>query len=219
MENDDAEKWHDAVHHLVHAHGADSALIISRTPTLEQVAFAHLDTHVALDFVSLAPPDGHVHAEPLPPGWPEVRPGAYRPFAPSPEAREDLWFTHGRTSARYSFTGLPHTGCRPGLFGGSGPAHDRLVQEELANWAATIKSRFQRRAAGISAYGVDPPAGVLAGPRAIGRQAVAAHARWLAAAGFLSAPPGPQTWSARGPGPQRRAVSDVDRPHPKPRSS
>lgn len=61
VESDDAGKWHQVVRHLVQAHGAGSALIISRTLTLDQVAFAHLDTHVALDFVSLAPPDGHIH--------------------------------------------------------------------------------------------------------------------------------------------------------------
>jgi hypothetical protein len=68
---DDASAWTLAVHHLVQAHGGDRDLILSRTPTLEQVFFARFDTHVALQMAGLLPPDGHVHPEPLPPGWPE----------------------------------------------------------------------------------------------------------------------------------------------------
>jgi hypothetical protein len=141
-----ASEWNQAVEHLVQAHGGARNLIISRTPTLEQVHFAHLDTHVALETASLDPPDGHATRNRCPPDGPKYAP---EPAGPSP-------VTQGRgirhlqlfpSSAHSALTGLPHTGERPGLIGGGGPAHDAIVQAELADWASVVRRRLREKTA------------------------------------------------------------------------
>ena len=44
----DARHWQETAQHLVQAHGALPGALISYAPTLEQLGFAHADTHEAL---------------------------------------------------------------------------------------------------------------------------------------------------------------------------
>jgi hypothetical protein len=100
----DAEQWHEMARHLVQAHGARPGGLLVYAPTLEQLRFAHVDTHVALASIKTLPPDLHTHPLPMDAGWFERRESSYRPFRPSASARDDP----------FSFpcphqTGLPHT--------------------------------------------------------------------------------------------------------------
>lgn len=137
----DARDWRDTVSHLVQAHGADPAALIGYTPTLEQVTFAHFDTHVALEIADMRPPDGHAHPEPLPPGWSEARPESYRPFPPSPAAGEDPFFTSPHTFPTPRHTGLPHTGEHPGKFDHDGVAYDLAAAADLADWPSAVRRK------------------------------------------------------------------------------
>jgi hypothetical protein len=82
----DAWRWHETAQHLVQAHGALPGALTSYAPTLEQLHFAHADTHEALSSTSAAAPDGHTHTEPLNPGHPYARSSSFRPFPPGPTA-------------------------------------------------------------------------------------------------------------------------------------
>ena len=101
---DDVRQWNAAAAHLVQAHGAKPGGLIGYAPTLEQLHFAHADTHLALASIGALPPDRHAHPLPINAGWHETREGSYRPLQPSPQAREDAFafpLPHQ--------TGLPHT--------------------------------------------------------------------------------------------------------------
>jgi hypothetical protein len=188
----DAMEWHAMVGHLVQAHGAAPALIISCTPTLDQVAFAHFDTHVALELAGLRPPDGHSHPEPLRPGWSEGRPGSYSPFPPSPTAQQNPFFTRPHAFPLPSNTGLPHTGVRPGRYSHDGVAYDLAAQADLADWSSAVR----RKCLELNSWRDRPqsPAQVDEALLDYIRQhAVGANARWLAGAGF---PGPPQSRSA-----------------------
>ena len=54
----DAQDWRDVAQHLVEAHGADSGGLTGYAPTLEQLRFAHADTHIALASIGSLPPGG-----------------------------------------------------------------------------------------------------------------------------------------------------------------
>jgi hypothetical protein len=118
---DDARQWHEMTQHLVEAHGADSGAMIAYAPTLEQLKFAHADTHVALANIGALPPDRHTHPLPLDAGWYEERESSYRPFLPSASARDDP-FAWGFPMPYQ--TGLPQTDLCP------------LTEADLADWAA-----------------------------------------------------------------------------------
>jgi hypothetical protein len=109
----DARQWHENVSHLVHAHGGDQDRLIAFAPTLEQLSFAHSDTHAALALIGTRPPDGHAHTAPLDPGHPEPRPASYRPFPPAPEAGHRRYSRDPSLFPSPRQTGLPHTGDRP----------------------------------------------------------------------------------------------------------
>lgn len=117
----DAETWRDMSEHLVQAHGGDADALISYAPTLEQLRFAHADTHVALATIGALPPDRHTHPLPLDAGWYEERKSSYRPFQPSTSARDDP-FAWGFPMPYQ--TGLPHTDLSP------------ATEDDLADWAA-----------------------------------------------------------------------------------
>lgn len=185
----DASTWHDTVSHLVQAHGADPAALIGYTPTLEQVTFAHFDTHVALQIAGLQPPDGHAHPEPLDPGWSEARPGSYRPFPRSPAAGEDSFFASPGTFPLPSHTGLPHTGEIPGTYSHDGVAYDHAAQADLADWPSAVRrKRIEReevlnsgREEWLQKLKRRSPAQLEEDLRDYIRQyAAAARARWLA---------------------------------------
>ena len=65
----DAQDWRDVAQHLVEAHGADSGGLTGYAPTLEQLRFAHADTHIALASIGALPPDRHTHPVPVDAGW------------------------------------------------------------------------------------------------------------------------------------------------------
>ena len=65
----DAEQWHEMARHLVQAHGAEPGGLMVYAPTLEQLRFAHADTHVALASINELPPDRHTHPLPMDAGW------------------------------------------------------------------------------------------------------------------------------------------------------
>jgi hypothetical protein len=123
----DATHWHEIARHLVQAHRADADALTSYAPTLEQLHFAHADTHEALAScagVKGAEPDSHIHSEPLDPGYPYVRECSFRPFPPGPNA-----------SCRIA--GVPYFGwetCLPQTFWENGvpPAYQEAFQESLA---------------------------------------------------------------------------------------
>lgn len=105
--------------HLVQAHGAHTENLISCAPTLEQLQFAHADTHMALASINELPPDCHTHSLPLNAGWCDERKQSFRPFPLSPTSRDDPFSfpcTH--------HTGLPHTYLVPG------------TKADLADWEA-----------------------------------------------------------------------------------
>jgi hypothetical protein len=142
---DDATQWHEEVGHLVQAHGADPDGLIGYAPTLEQLHFAHADTHVALASIGMLPPDRHTHPLPMNAGWPDARKTSYRPFRPAPQARDDPFFF----PLPYQ-TGLPQTWRIPD------------TETGLADWAAgqpftdlTVNSHsiasIKRTAAGAAA--------------------------------------------------------------------
>ena len=114
-----AEQWQQMARHLVRTHGADPDSLAGYAPTLEQLRFAHADTHVALASVNAQPPDGHAHPWPADAGWYEPRKSSYRPFPPSPGAHEDPF----DFPLPYQ-TGLPHTYMFP------------RDEADLADWAA-----------------------------------------------------------------------------------
>lgn len=207
MEPGDVQRWHETVSHLVHAHGADAARMIGYAPTLEQVTFAHFDTHVALEIAGLRPPDGHAHPEPLAPGWSEARPESYRPFPSSPTAQEDTFFTSPHTFPLPSHTGLPHTGEHPGTFDHDGVIFDAAAQAALADWPSAVRrkglARNELRDRPRSPAQVDE---ALRGY--IRQYAATAGARWLAGADFPPAQPGP---GARPACPARQPARHVPR--------
>ena len=82
----DARHWQETAQHLVQAHGALPGALTSYAPTLEQLRFAHADTHEALASNGTAAPDGHTHTGPLDPGYPYARDSSFRPFPPGPTA-------------------------------------------------------------------------------------------------------------------------------------
>jgi hypothetical protein len=82
----DARHWHQTAQHLVQAHGALPGALTSYAPTLEQLHFAHADTHEALANNGTAAPDGHTQTEPSDPGYPYARDSSFRPFPPGPAA-------------------------------------------------------------------------------------------------------------------------------------
>jgi hypothetical protein len=84
--SDDARQWQETAQHLVQAHGALPGALTSYAPTLEQLCFAHADTHEALAGDGAAAPDGHSHTGPLDPGYPYARDSSFRPFPPGPTA-------------------------------------------------------------------------------------------------------------------------------------
>jgi hypothetical protein len=117
----DARQWHEMAQHLAQAHGADSDGLTGYAPTLEQLRFAHADTHLALASIGAQPPDHHAHPLPLDAGWAEARESSYRPFLPSASARDDPFLF--AFPAPYQ-TGLPHTDLVP------------LTEADLTNWTA-----------------------------------------------------------------------------------
>ncbi|HEV3295839.1 MAG TPA: hypothetical protein VG123_43245, partial [Streptosporangiaceae bacterium] len=78
----DAGQWHETAQHLVQAHGALPGALTSYSPTLEQLRFAHADTHEALAGTGAAAPDGHTHTGSLDPGYPCARDSSFRPYPP-----------------------------------------------------------------------------------------------------------------------------------------
>ncbi len=71
---DDAQDWRDMAQHLIEAHGADSGGLIDYAPTLEQLRFAHPDTHIALASIGAPPPDRRTYPLPVDAGWYDPRP-------------------------------------------------------------------------------------------------------------------------------------------------
>lgn len=159
MENA-ARQWDEVAQHLVQAHGAAPDGLIGYTPTLEQLNFAHLDTHAALDLINARPPDGHTHAAPLDPGWCDPRPSSFRPFPPSASAGRVRTSKDPFTFPESCQTGLPHTGERP------------LTEADLRDWARTVAGYRVRD--GYDAFVLD----------CIKDDARAAAARWLTRADF-----------------------------------
>jgi hypothetical protein len=86
---EDVRQWDEMARHLVQAHGGNPDALISYAPTLEQIRFAHADTHLALADDDIPPPDGHAHAGPAEPGHPYARDLSCRPFPPAPSAPVD----------------------------------------------------------------------------------------------------------------------------------
>ena len=103
----DAQDWRDVAQHLVEAHGADSGGLTGYAPTLEQLRFAHADTHIALASIGALPPDRHTHPVPVDAG------GATRGLSPTARSRRHLLPGGIRFSG---FTGssrcLPTPDCR-----------------------------------------------------------------------------------------------------------
>src|SRR5579872_2964723 len=129
VDPDDVRQWHELARHLVQGHGGEPNGLISNKLTLDQLRFAHADTHLALSFISTGPPDGHAHPGPLDAGEPTGRLASYFPFWSSPssaaeDARDSVWFPAPTQ------TGLPHTGIYHVSFA------------ELEEWAA---GRLPRR--------------------------------------------------------------------------
>ena len=120
----DVRQWHELAQHLVRGHGGEPNGLTSNGLTLNQVRFAHADTHLALAFINAGPPDGHAHPGPLDAGEPTPRLASYFPFWRSPSATADDGFPAPAQ------TGLPHTGLYHVGFA------------ELADWAA---GRLPRR--------------------------------------------------------------------------
>ena len=116
---DDARQWQETAQHLVQAHGAEPGALTSYAPTLEQLHFAHADTHEALAGDGTAAQDGHTHTQPLDPGYPYARDSSFRPFPPGPTAS-------CRSSGPYFSweTGLPQTMWEPGVL----PAYQEAVE-------------------------------------------------------------------------------------------
>jgi hypothetical protein len=102
----DAEQWQEMAEHLVQAHGGNADGLIGSGYTLEQLHFAHADTHLALASINTRPPDGHTHPLPMNPGRRTARESSYRPFPASPSIPYSAPVT--------GQTGLPHLGWHPG---------------------------------------------------------------------------------------------------------
>ena len=115
----DVRQWHALTRHLVQGHGGEPNRLISHELTLDQIRFAHADTHLALTFIDADPPDRHAHSGPLDAGEPTPRLASYFPFWRSLSADGDLL-----TFPAPVHTGLPHTGLYHVSFA------------ELAGWAA-----------------------------------------------------------------------------------
>jgi hypothetical protein len=118
----DVREWHELAGHLVQAHGGEPNGLIGNGLTLNQVRFAHADTHLALDLIGAGPPDGHAHQWPMGDVDPASRLSSYAPFWPAPGHGEDDY------SFRFpspSQTGLPHTG-----------THQRSLAQLADCWAA-----------------------------------------------------------------------------------
>ena len=141
---DDAGQWREMAQHLVEAHGAHSGGLIGYAPTLEQLRFAHADTHVALVSIDALPPDRHTHPLPMDAGWCDMRESSYRPFPPSASARDDPFLSGWPMPYQ---TGLPQTYISP------------LTDADLADWAAV------QPFADVSASGVTNNAAIAAARR------------------------------------------------------
>ena len=104
----DARHWHEVVRHLVRGHGAEPNGLVSAGLTLDQLRFAHADTHLALAIIATEPPDGHAHPSPLDAGHRLPLPMSYVPFRSSPSCKPE-----DDPIPAPSQTGLPHTGFFP----------------------------------------------------------------------------------------------------------
>ena len=120
----DARCWRETAQHLVQAHRALPGALTSYAPTLEQLHFAHADTHDALASDGAAAPDGHTHTGPLDPGYPYARDSSFRPFPPGPTAS-------CRSSGEYLGweTCLPQTWWETGV----PPAYQQAVEAYLSD--------------------------------------------------------------------------------------
>ena len=75
----DVRQWHELARHLVQGHGGEPNGLISNGLTLDQLRFAHADTHQALALIGAGPPDGHAHPGPAHSGDPVARLASYLP--------------------------------------------------------------------------------------------------------------------------------------------
>jgi hypothetical protein len=126
----DVQQWHELAQHLVQAHGGEPNGLTSHGLTLDQLRFAHADTHLALAFIGTGPPDGHAHPRPMDAGEPSPRLASYFPLWSSPTANRNDLDPDGIRFPAPSQTGLPHT------------ALYHVGEAEMADWAA---GRFPRR--------------------------------------------------------------------------
>ena len=182
--DDAASQWHEDARHLVQAHGADPDCLIGYAHTLEQLRFAHADTHAALARIGARPPDGHAHPLPMNAGWHEPRPSSYRPFPPSATARRDPFFSTPGSFPLPFQTGLPQTGNHP------------RSEADLANWTSGQVNRLPEWAE--DGRSQQTPAEIIAGHNEwIRHHADAAAARRLAGLDF---PAPAQSLPSAGPG-------------------
>jgi hypothetical protein len=195
---DDAQQWHEMAQHLVQAHGGDADKLIGWTATLEQLRFAHADTHVALASINARPPDGHAHPLPMDPGWRAARESSYRPVPPSPAAREDIPFSDPTWPGIFAFpsvwhTGLPHTSVHP------------RGEIDLADWAAGRFTQPEGRLVGVTPFGAQKLGNIKA-------QAARASAAWLRGTSFPGYPKtrGPVSLARRGANRTGQHVSQPD---------
>lgn len=111
-----APEWDEAARHLVRAHGADPNCLLSLGVPVNQLRWAHFDTHAALEIAGLQPPDGHVHRE-LPD--PDLDPQGdrsdprFKPFRSAPSSPGAAPTPTASYYAQYADTGLPQTGMAP----------------------------------------------------------------------------------------------------------
>jgi len=191
----DVRQWPELAQHLVQGHGGEPNGLASNELTLNQIRFAHADTHLALAFINASPPDGHAHPGPLDAGEPTGRLASYFPFWGSPSRDADAQFPAPAQ------TGLPHTG----LY--------HVSRAELADWAA---GRLPRRHTSPAAEDDAQWAywagklGVTEATRAEWIQANADRAttRWRASISFPAAPARQGTAAAH---PGRRPSRQVPR--------
>jgi hypothetical protein len=107
----DVRHWHETAGHLAHGHSGDPDRLISYAPTLEQLHFAHADTHLVLAVMGRRPPDGHVHPAAIETGWPTAYESSHRPFLPSASAVADpaTWPLPHPTGIRHHLSRLSLT--------------------------------------------------------------------------------------------------------------
>lgn len=196
----DVRHWDELARHLVQAHGGEADALTSYRLTLDQVRFAHADTHLALAFIGAGPPDGHTHPRPMDAGEPTPRLASYFPLWSSPAANRNDLDPDGIRFPAPSQTGLPHTGIY------------HVSSAELADWAA---GRLPRRLTSPSseddaqwAYWAEK-LGVTEATRAewITTNAGRASARWRASTSFPAIPAIQGTAAARrGRSPSRQVL-------------